>query len=264
GGARRSARTLASVLRSGERRLRGRRSRSAEAFENAPADRSLNPTPHEHSRYFGVLSRFCRLPRAGGQDHGSSTRGTLHEEAARPELPGPRDPLLPPARRARAREPRLGRVLRQALPHLRPAAGDVHGVRAARYPLVREGDAGLAEGEALSPKDTRGRVRASLWAEAALAVVFGAPRVPRGLGVLPVALRGGRRALPGRRRRVGDDERLARQGRAPVAALGDSSPPLARAALLRVHLLHGVQGELGRVQGDGARAVREADLRSED
>ena len=33
-------------------------------------------------------------------------------------------------------------------------------------------------------------------------------------------------------------------------------PAFARAALLGLHLLHGIPGELGRVQGDGPRAVR--------
>ena len=43
-----------------------------------------------------------------------------------------------------------------------------------------------------------------------------------------------------------------RQGQPAGGAQGDPLPALARPALLRLHLLHRLQGELGRVQGDGA------------
>ena len=48
------------------------------------------------------------------------------------------------------------------------------------------------------------------------------------------------------------------------AAQGDPLPALARPALLGLHLLHRLQGELRRVQGDGARALRRAALRAAD
>ena len=53
---------------------------------------------------------------------------------------------------------------------------------------------------------------------------------------------------------VGRGERHRAAERAALARL-------ARPALLGVHLLHRLQGQLGRVQGDGARAVRRAEVR---
>ena len=42
---------------------------------------------------------------------------------------------------------------------------------------------------------------------------------------------------------------------------GDLFPAFARAALFGLHLLHRLQGELRRVQGDGARALWRAEIR---
>ena len=61
----------------------------------------------------------------------------------------------------------------------------------------------------------------------------------------------GRRPSPGWRR-----------GNSSDAAVGDRLPALAGPALLGVHLLHRIQGELRRVQADGPRALRRAELRS--
>ena len=47
-------------------------------------------------------------------------------------------------------------------------------------------------------------------------------------------------------------------------AQGDPLPAFARPALLGLHLLHRLQGQLRRVQGDGARALRRAELRRAD
>ena len=46
-----------------------------------------------------------------------------------------------------------------------------------------------------------------------------------------------------------------------TAQWADRFPALARPALLGLHLLHRLQGQLRRVQGDGPRAVRRAELR---
>ena len=81
-----------------------------------------------------------------------------------------------------------------------------------------------------------------------------ASRVARGERVLPVAVRGGRDPDDGRRRRVGDrvDRRRPRQRpRAPQRA---ALARFARPALLGLHLLHRLQGQLRRVQGHGPRA----------
>ncbi len=48
------------------------------------------------------------------------------------------------------------------------------------------------------------------------------------------------------------------------AAVGDRLPALARAAVLGVHVLHRLQGELRRVQADGTRALRRAEVRGPD
>ena len=49
-----------------------------------------------------------------------------------------------------------------------------------------------------------------------------------------------------------------RRGQPARDAQGDPLPALARAALLRLHLLHRLQGQLGRVQGHGPGALRRA------
>ncbi len=88
--------------------------------------------------------------------------------------------------------------------------------------------------------------------------LFGAPPEPRGERLLPVAVRRGGRADDGRRGRVGDDLAGARQGQPARGAARDPLPAFARAAVLGLHLLHRLQGQLGRVQGDGPGALRRA------
>ena len=91
------------------------------------------------------------------------------------------------------------------------------------------------------------------------AAVHRAPRSPRGQRVLPLALRGGRDPDHGRRRRVGDDVASASAAATTLElAQGAPLPALARPALLGLHLLHRLQGQLRRVQGDGPRALRRA------
>ena len=65
-------------------------------------------------------------------------------------FPAQRDRLLPRRRRDRARRPRSCRLLRQAVPEIRAAAGDLSRFRAAWLSLVSDGDAAVAEGEAIS------------------------------------------------------------------------------------------------------------------
>src|SRR5207253_9048457 len=88
-----------------------------------------------------------------------------------------------------------------------------------------------------------------------------APRVARRLGLLPFAVRFGRGLNNGRRGRVGDLVVWLREGERAAPFEGAALPALARAALLGLYLLHGLQGQLGRVQGDGARALWRAALR---
>ena len=78
----------------------------------------------------------------------------------------------------------------------------------------------------------------------------------------PFARSGG--AHHGRGRGVGDVV-VGRRARERARAAGRAAlPALARHAVLGVHLLHRVQGQLRRVQGDGSRPVRRAPLRRPD
>ena len=74
--------------------------------------------------------------------------------------------------------------------------------------------------------------------------------------VLSLALPGSRHHHRGRRRRVGDDDGRPRPRAHDRPAPRDPLSAFDWPALLRLHLLHRLQGELGRVQADGARAVR--------
>ena len=94
------------------------------------------------------------------------------------------------------------------------------------------------------------------------AAVHRASSEPCGIGVLSVAVREGGGADHGRRRRMGDDVGRARRGQQARNLPGDSLSPFARAALFGVHLLHRLQGQFRRVQGDGARALWRAEIRA--
>ena len=93
------------------------------------------------------------------------------------------------------------------------------------------------------------------------AVVLRAPSEPRGLGVLSVTVRQRRRAHHGRGRRMGHHLGGDRQRQSPRDFPGNPFSAFARAALLRADLLYRLQGQLRRVQGDGARPLRRAEIR---
>ena len=61
---------------------------------------------------------------------------------------------------------------------------------------------------------------------------------------------------------MGDELGVARRGTGADPAVGDALPALARPAVLGVHLLHRLQGELGRVQGHGPGSLRAAEVRA--
>ena len=136
--------------------------------------------------------------------------------------------------------------------------------------VVHPGHPALDEGEALgrrhdSPRnrETRRAGRPEGCQEAGEVVpveghVRRPPRVACGVRLLPLAVRRGGRHHDRRRRRVGHRIAGRRPGRGPAADQGTPLPRLARPALQRAHLLHRLQGQLGRVQGDGAGAVRRA------
>ena len=90
-----------------------------------------------------------------------------------------------------------------------------------------------------------------------------APRVARRQRVLPVAVRRGGDPDARRRRRVGDDHARRRARATASSCMREIAlPALARPALLGVHLLPRLQGQQRRVQADGPRPVRRADLRA--
>ena len=139
------------------------------------------------------------------------------------------------------------------------------------HPVLRDGHAGLAQGEDVpeAPPAERaaGLDRRRQGVGASPAALRRAPRIPRRVGVLSVAVHDGGGAVHGRGRRVGHDVGLARRRQRADPALGDSLPPLDRPPVLGLHLLPRLQGQLRRVQGDGpgalrAPAVRQGHLRS--
>ena len=166
-------------------------------------------------------------------------------------------------RRHQARRRRLRGVLREAVPEVRAAARDLCRLRAARLPVVRHGDPALDPREAVPeghhpPRAAEARARLRL---AEPAPVHRAPRQPRGERVLRLAVRGGGGAHHGRRRRMVHDLGGGRPRQGADDPQGDALPALARAALFRLHLLHRLQGQFRRVQADGARALRRAEIR---
>ena len=87
---------------------------------------------------------------------------------------------------------------------------------------------------------------------------------PRRLGLLPLALRRGRRPVHGRRRRMGDHVARLGPGQQARDAEGAPLPAFARPALFGLHLLHRLQGQLRRVQGHGPGALRRAEVQGPD
>ena len=181
-------------------------------------------------------------------------------------FPAERRAVLPRRGRHQAGRRRLRRLLRQAVPEVRAPARDLPRLRAARLQLVPHGHAAVAEGEAV-PEDAAARRDEALAARLRLAeapAVRRASPEPRRLGLLPLALRGGRRAVHGRRRRMGDHVARLGPGQQARDAEGDPLPALARAALFGLHLLHGLQGQFRRVQGHGPGALRRAQVQGHD
>ena len=160
---------------------------------------------------------------------------------------------------------RFRHLLRKAVPEIRAAARDLSGLRAEGLRLVPHGDPALAEGEAVS--------------EIAADRAACAPRRPMSTGrrscASPSTTRAMRRARSIPRRSVtprSSPWTASANGRRPAWASaagnqlslerGDPFSPFARAALFGVHLLHRLQGQFRRVQGDGACALRRAEIRA--
>ena len=78
---------------------------------------------------------------------------------------------------------------------------------------------------------------------------------PRGIRLLSVSFPKRRRPHDGWRWGVGDNIRRIRGRPAPGNIPGDTFPPLAWFAVFGSDVLRRVQGQLGRIQGDGASAL---------
>ena len=105
----------------------------------------------EHSRHLRLLSRQRRLPGARWNHPRRRAGGTLHEKKARRRIPETRHRLLPARSRVIGRPTtRSRRLLREAIPEVRPAAFHLPGLRAARAALVPQGHAGLDEAKDLA------------------------------------------------------------------------------------------------------------------
>ena len=144
-------------------------------------------------------------------------------------------------------------------PELRPRAQEPALGRAA-------GPRAVDRGRRIVPR--RQAVRHALRARVAevgrAGLVHRAPPLARGLRLLSLAVPAGGDPHHRRRRRMGHHQHRARRWRGDRDARGDPLPPLARPALQRLHRVLRLQGQLGRVQADGSRAVRPAALRRSD
>ena len=87
------------------------------------------------------------------------------------------------------------------------------------------------------------------------AAVHRAPSKPRRQRLLPLAVRGGRRAHHRRGRRMGDHQPRRRQRPRSHHAEGDPLPALSRPPLFRLHLLYRLQGQFWRIQDHGPRPL---------
>jgi hypothetical protein len=180
--------------------------------------------------------------------------------------------------RERRGTPRSRITRRRVLPDSRPASASIrpHGVGFYDKPLLKF-ERILETYLGVAPRGFRSFLMAGpLWIKDKLYIdrqirdrtrlrgadpLLRAPRIARRERVLPLAVRGSGHPDDGRRGRVGDGvhRRWARQRhRDPRRA---ALARLARPAVLGLHLLHGFQGELRRVQGDGSRPVRRAEVR---
>ena len=198
-----------------------------------------------------------------GRIVGGGAGGALHAQEAGRALSGPRDRLLPRGSRHRAQGRRLCRVLREAVPEIRAAAGNLsrrlRRAASSRSPWrSRSGSARscsrrtscCASCKSIDPDfDWPNRLlftehHVSHAASAFYASPFEEAVVLTMDGVGEWCTDVGR----GRPRQRAHD------------AQGAAFPAFARAALFRLHLLHRVQGQFRRIQADGARALWRAEI----
>ncbi len=186
-------------------------------------------------------------------------RGALHPQEARPRASQERGAVLPLGGGHRGERPRLSGLLRQALHQVRADAAHLSGHLPPLPALLLQGDADLDEGEALDAESHRegSRIRRR-------GALRRASPVPRGLGLPSLPLRRGGHPDHRRRGRMGDGHTGSRTRQRIRAVQGDPIPPLPRSALQRLHLLPRLQGQQRRVQGDGRRTLRRAEVLRDD
>ncbi len=193
--------------------------------------------------------------------------GALHPQEARRRLPAPRDRLLPRARRASAsassttsssttsRSSSSSGCSRPTWPSRRAASG--RSAWRCRSGSRRSSSRRCCCGTN-SPSSRRTSTGSSklLFAEHHLSHAASAffPSPFEEAAVLTMDGVGEWATTSRRRRRSGNELEMH---------AGDPLPALARPALFRLHLLHRLQGQLRRVQGDGPRALRRAAVRAD-
>ena len=173
-------------------------------------------------------------------------------------FPSERGPVRPRRGGPQVRGPVRGGLLRQAVPEVRAAAGDVSRVCATRPGELLLGDPGLDQGKALH----EAAARASIWPSLGTGNVpiffpehhlshAASAFYPSPFDEAAIVTVDG----------VGEwaTTTIGHGRDKDITILRELAfPALDRAALLRVHLLHGIQGEQRRVQADGPGAVRQS------
>ena len=216
--------------------------------------------PGVHPRHLGVLPRQRRLPAARRRDHRRGLRGALHPEEGRSRVPRPRRSTYC-LRHAGITVKDLTHVGFYDKPLLKfdRILETYLGDRARGVPVLPDGGPPVDQGEALhrsaDPRCARLRGDAAL---------RGAPRIARRQCVLPLAIRGSGLPDHGRGRRMGDRDDRRRPGQRHRDPQGVALARLPGSALFGDHLLHRLQGQLGRIQGHGTRALRRAEVRGPD
>src|SRR6185295_40770 len=211
------------------------------------------------------------MPDRRRADSGCCSGGALYAKKARPGISQPCGSLLPRGSRHQPPRSAVRGLLRQASAQVRTTPRDLSLVCSEGHRILSCSDACLDQGEALSEgfaQDGICSVGGQYLQKRSAAVPFRrAPRIPRSIGLLSIAVRACRHSVYGWGGGVGDHLSLVGQWQRDYSTLGDPISAFTRTPLFSLHLLHGIQGEFWRIQGDGAGTiwgaqVRQTDLRS--
>ncbi len=228
-----------------------------------------SPKKQQHPRHFGLLPRQRRgACCVDGEIVAAAQEERFTRKKHDAALPRARHSLLLGGSRHRPGRRRPRRLLRQAAREVRATARDLPELRAERHPLVHRRHARLAQGEAVSEEHaaarssrrsagaSRSELPPLLFAEhhqshAASAFYFSPFERAAVLCLDGVGEWATTSAWLG-------------NGNELDAALGDRLSALPRLAVLGLHVLHGLQGQLRRVQAHGPRPLRPAEVRRPD